>query len=158
MLYSCEPWLSGSLRAMEKHYMSGIKTLWVFGKQHQIYYAYLKQAILSSEVWSRKGVPLSPTNLCTAHLEKNFCQLLWPWADVLIALEPRERRDAVVKNIDKFRSKCSELGTKVNTYCTLNPELTVHVVYSGLYYIRRAQSARGLMYNMCSLLFRVPSI
>ncbi len=35
----------------------------------------------------------------------------------------RERRDAVVKNIDELRCKCSELrpsSTKVNTYCTLN--------------------------------------
>ena len=44
----------------------------------------------------------------------------------------RERRHAVtVKNIDELRSKYSELrpsSTKVSTYCTLNPGLSVHDV------------------------------
>ncbi len=48
----------------------------------------------------------------------------------------QKKKNAVVNNVDELRSKCSELcpsSTTVNAYCTLNPELAVHNVYSQMY-------------------------
>ncbi len=60
-------WKSGEVSYI---YIYIYNVSWVYVKQEQqIYYAYWKQAILSSDVWSGKGVSHSSTNLCTAHLE-----------------------------------------------------------------------------------------